>query len=273
MHPANKRKKNPSWHLIGAQLRHFHKRARLTQPQLADEVNVHVDTIASIEQGRRPLQPDLADRLDRALDTGGALGVGVEEMPGWERFPAFAQDFIDYEEDALPLLSYQNQVIPGLLQTEGYAHAVIDSLYPPISSEQVEERVAARIDRQRIFDRRPWPPMMNYLIEEVILTRPLGGSAVLNEQLRHLRRCAELPFLGLQIVPTRRGRHAGLDGPMVLLETPEHHHLVYLEGQRISVLVDDPDEVSIYQQKYGMLRSQALTPEESLSLLDDPAGA
>lgn len=158
MHPANKRKKNPSWHLIGAQLRHFRKRARLTQPQLADEVNVHVDTIASIEQGRRPLQPDLADRLDRALDTGGALGVGVEEMPDRERFPVFVQDFIDYEAGAITLLSYEAQVIPGLLQTEDYARAVFAGLYPPISREEEEERLSARLDRQKLFDRRPWPP-------------------------------------------------------------------------------------------------------------------
>jgi hypothetical protein len=69
-----------------------------------------------------------------------------------------------------------------------------------------------------------------------------------------------------------REKHAGLNGPMVLLETPDHEHLAYIEGQRVSFLVDDPDEVSVLQQKYGMLRSQALTPEESMGLLDDLAG-
>ncbi len=114
--------------------------------------------------------------------------------------------------------------------------------------------------------------MMNFLLEEVILHRPIGGREVLREQIRHLKACAELPFLGLQIMPTAREKHAGLDGPMVLLETPDHDQLAYIEGQRISFLVDDPDEVSAYQQKYGMLRSQALSPEESLNLLADLAG-
>ncbi|WP_406136431.1 helix-turn-helix domain-containing protein [Streptomyces sp. NBC_01089] len=272
MHPANKRKKNPSWHLIGAQLRHFRKRARLTQPQLADTVNVHSDTIASIEQGRRPLQPDLADRLDRALETGGALGVGVEEMPDRERFPVFVQDFIDYEAGARTLLSYESLVVPGLLQTEAYARAVFASLYPPLVSEELEENVAARMARQKLFDRTPWPPMMNFLIEESILRRRLGGDSIIREQIRHLRRCAELPFLGLQIMPVEQGLHAGLAGPFVVLETAEHDHLAYLEAHYASFLVDDPDQVSVYQQKYGMLRSQALSVQDSMGLLDSLLG-
>ncbi|MFE7749236.1 DUF5753 domain-containing protein [Streptomyces sp. NPDC057428] len=114
--------------------------------------------------------------------------------------------------------------------------------------------------------------MANFLIEECVLVRPLGGRAVLREQLAHLRRCAELPGLGIQIMPTSRETHAALDGPMVLLETPDHDQLAYIEGQRVSVLLDDLDEVSVLHQKYGMLRSQAFSPEESMQLLDDLLG-
>lgn len=272
MHPAKKPRKNTSWSVVGAQLAHFRRKAGHTQPQLADRVSVHLDTIASIEQGRRPLHTDLAAHLDEVLATGGTLAVGASNMPTRERFPVFAQDFIDYEQGAVTLLSYQNQVVPGLLQTEGYARAVFGCLFPPITPEESEERLSARLDRQRIFERKPWPPMMNFLLEEVVLHRPIGGRDVLREQIRHLRRCAELPFMSVQIIPTRREKHAGLDGPVVLLETPDHDQLAYIEGQRVSFLVDDPDEVSVLQQKYGMLRSQALTPEESMSLLDDLAG-
>ncbi|MDI3409261.1 helix-turn-helix domain-containing protein [Streptomyces cavernicola] len=272
MHPAKKPRKSTSWCVVGAQLAHFRKKARLTQFQLAEEIGVHVDTIASIEQGRRALHIDLATRLDQLLDTGGVLAIGASHVPTRERFPAFAQDFIEYEQEALTLLSYENQVVPGLLQTEDYAAAVFGCLFPPITPEESGERLSARLDRKRIFEQKPWPPMMNFLLEEVTLQRPIGGRQVLRAQLQHLRQCAELPFLGLQIIPTRRERHAGLAGPLVLLETTDHDQLAYIEGQRVSFLVDDPDEVSVLQQKYGMLRSQALTPEESMSLLDDLAG-
>ncbi|MDF9815860.1 helix-turn-helix transcriptional regulator [Streptomyces sp. SPB162] len=272
MQPANKPKKNPSWHVIGAMLGHFRRGAGYTQFALAERLCVHEETIASIEQGRRPLKGDLAGKLDELLETKGALGVGVTEMPQRERYPLFAQDFIEQEQLALTLLSYENQVVPGLLQTEGYARAVFSNLFPPISDEEIGESTSARIDRQKVFERKPWPPMMNYLVEEVVLHRPIEGEAILREQMQHLRRCAELPFLGLQIMPTNRQRHAGLAGPMVLLETPDHDQLAYFEGQHLGILVDDPDQVSTYHQKYGMLRSQALTPEESMGLLDDLLG-
>ncbi|MEU4496651.1 helix-turn-helix transcriptional regulator [Streptomyces sp. NPDC023998] len=272
MHSAKRPKRVTSWHLIGAQLGVFRRAACMTQVELARQLSVVEETIASIEQGRRALKLDLALKIDELLDTKKALQTAVEKVPQRERFPLFAQDLVEHEQEALTLLSYQNHVVPGLLQTEEYARAVFGCLYPPITQEQAEERVSARLDRQRLFERKPWPPMMNFLLEEVILHRPIGGHRVLREQNRHLRRCAELPYLGLQIIPTSREKHAGLNGPMVLLETPDHDQLAYIEGQRVSFLVDDPDEVSVLAQKYGMLRSQALTPEESLGLLDDLLG-
>lgn len=272
MHPANKPKRITSWHVIGAQLSHFRKAARITQPMLAERVGVHEDTIGSIEQGRRPLKLDLAEVMDEILGTKGALAVAVAKVPEREKLPAFVQDLVEHEEEALTLLSYQNQVVPGLLQTEPYARAAFDSLYPPLEDDQTEEWVSGRISRQKLLKRENPRPMLNFILEEVALHRPIGGPEILRAQLRHLRSCAELPFLGLQIMPTTRRSHASLDGPLVLLETPEHEHLAYIEAQRISFLVDDPDQVSVYQQVYGMLRSQALTPEETKSLLDDLLG-
>ncbi|MCX4819590.1 helix-turn-helix transcriptional regulator [Streptomyces sp. NBC_01142] len=271
MHSANRTKRVTSWHVIGAQLAVFRKAARMTQAELAAQFHIHEETIASIEQGRRPLKPDFAEQLDELLDTKKALQTAVDKVPERERFPAFAQDFVEHEQEALTLLSYQTQAVPGLLQTEEYARAVFSCLYPPLDEEQLEEWVQARLARQKVFARKP-RPMVNFLLEESILHRPIGGRQVLRLQNQHLRRCAELPFLGLQIMPTDRGTHAGLDGPLVLLETPDHDQLAYIEGQHISFLVDDPDQVSMYQQKYGMLRSQALSPAESMGLLDDLLG-
>ncbi|MET9804873.1 helix-turn-helix transcriptional regulator [Streptomyces sp. NPDC006368] len=272
MHPSSKPKKNATWHLIGAQLGQLRRAAGLTQPELAEQVCIHQETIASIEQGRRPLKYDLAEQLDQVLGGRGVLAAGVARVPERERYPAFAQDFIEHEQQALTLLWYEQKLVPGLLQTEGYAKAVFASLFPPISAEDAEERLSARLDRQKVFDRKPWPPMMNFIIEQSVLEQPLGGRHVLRKQIGHLRRCAELPFMGIQIMLTSREKHAGLNGPMVLVETPDHDQLAYIEGQRVSFLVDDPDEVSVLHQMYGMLRSQALSPEESMGLLDDLAG-
>ncbi|MFJ2264938.1 helix-turn-helix domain-containing protein [Streptomyces sp. NPDC087849] len=272
MQPAKKKSKRiTSWHLIGAQLAMFRKAARMTQASLAERCSVGDDTIASIEQGRRTLQWDFAVKLDELLDTKGALRVAVEKVPKKERFPAFVQDFIDYEQEALTLLSYENQVVPGLLQTEGYARFVFSCLYPPLEDDQLEEWVTGRLDRQKLLERKP-RPMLHFVLEESILRSEIGDPAIMRRQIEHLRRCMELPFLGLQIMPMKLPKHAGLAGPMVLLETPDHDHLAYVEGQLTSYLHEDPDAVSLLQQKYGMLRSQALSVEKSARLLDELLG-
>ncbi|WP_329233235.1 helix-turn-helix transcriptional regulator [Streptomyces sp. NBC_00111] len=271
MHSVKRNKRVTSWHVIGAQLAALRRAAGFTQASLADRLCVGEDTIASIEQGRRPLQADFAAQLDELLDTKGVLGIAVAKVPQRERFPAFVQDFVEYEQEAVTLLWYENQVVPGLLQTEAYARFVFSCLFPPIEEEQQEEWVAARMERQKLLERRP-RPMLHFILEEGILRGEIGDSAMRREQFAHLRQCMELPFLGLQIMPRKLPKHAGLAGPMVLLETPDHDHLAYVEGQLTSVLHDDPDQVSLLQQKYGMLRSQALSVENSARLLDDLLG-
>ncbi|PRH77815.1 transcriptional regulator [Streptomyces solincola] len=261
-----------SWHLIGAQLAQLRRADGLSQPQLADRIAVSVETLASIEQGRRPLRLDRAQQLDDILGTGGVLAAGVARVPDKERYPLFAQDFIELEAAALALSSYESQTIPGILQTEGYAAAVFASRFPPYTVEEQQERRADRIDRQKLFDREPSPPVMSFIIEQSVLECGLGGPEVTCEQIRHLHRIADLPYVSLQIMPRKRTTHAGLNGPFVLLETEEHQSLAYIEGQRVSFLIQDPSEVSILQQKYGMLRSQALNTEDSKDLLDDLAG-
>ncbi len=150
-----------SWQLVGAQLRHFRKLAGLTQAALAEQAGVGEDTIASIEQGRRALQLDLAVQLDEVLDTKGVLRVAVERIPRKERYQALVKDFVQYEQDAVSLFSYQSQLIPGLLQTEAYARLVFSSHYPPLEEEEIEKRVTTRLDRQRSWSASPSHPSLH----------------------------------------------------------------------------------------------------------------
>ncbi len=127
-----------SWQLVGAQLRHFRKLAGLTQAALAEQAGVGEDTIASIEQGRRALQSDLAIQLDELLDTKGVLRVAVERIPRKERYQALVKDFVQYEQDAASLLWYESQLVPGLLQTEAYARFIFGCNYPPLEEDEIE---------------------------------------------------------------------------------------------------------------------------------------
>lgn len=174
---------------------------------------------------------------------------------------------MDIEREAIALSWFENQVLPGLLQTEGYARAVFRSKVPILSEDEINAQVAARLARQEILHRKV-PPTASFIISEAIVRDRLGGDEVYAETLRHLRACADLPGITLQIMPLGRQTHAGLNGPFILLETPDHQHLAYTETQRGSQLITDPNEVSILAQKYAMLRTQALNPEETKGLLD-----
>lgn len=269
MKPRNKPKKRHSaaMEVIGAQLAMYRINAGLTQRELAERSTAAEETIGSIEQGRRVLMPHLATEFDQLLKTGGALATGVEKLPPKDKYPIWAEDFIGYEQEAVALSSYENQVLPGLLQTGKYARATFLNDLPSLNKETIEQRVEARVERQEVLH-RDVPVIVSFIISEAVLRDHLGSHEVMREQLRHLRTCAELPGVAIQVMPFGNTSHAGLSGPFVLLETADHQHLAYSETQIGSHLISDPDKVSSLTQKYGMLRMQALNAEETMSLLD-----
>ncbi|MFC7306379.1 Scr1 family TA system antitoxin-like transcriptional regulator [Streptomyces monticola] len=272
MSPGKRPRKNPSaMRMVGELVAVLRRAAGLTQAALAERLVVTESTIAAIEQGRRPLLPDLAATLDELLDSKGVLAVAVSNMPEIDQFPLWAEQYIEQERKAISLSLYANQVLPGLLQTEEYARAVFRERVPSYDVDETEAKTAARIERRDILHRRV-PPTVSFVIWEPALHLNIGSRLMREEQMRHLREYAELPCISLQILPADSPHHAGLNGPFVLLETADHQHLAYTETQRGSQWVADRDEVSILEHKYAMLRAQALTPHFSLGLLDSLLG-
>ncbi|MEU6578816.1 helix-turn-helix transcriptional regulator [Streptomyces sp. NPDC046805] len=262
------RKKNLSaMKMLGVQVGTGRRAAGLTQRALAEQLMLDEETVASIEQGRRPLKPDLAELLDQLLGTKGMLAAGVANLPEIDQFPLYAEQYMVHEREAVALSWYDNAVLPGLLQTRAYARAVLCERVPVYDDDEIDVMTQARIERQEILQRK-CPPTMSFIVWEPVLYMEIGGRAVRREQLLHLRERAERPGLALQFLPMHTSANAALDGPFILLETPDHQHLAYAEGQRGSQWVADPDEVSVLSRKYAMLRSQAMTPQESKSLLD-----
>lgn len=252
--------------MVGAQLAAARTAKNLTQKQLGELVRLDAETIASIEQGRRALMPNVAELMDRHLGLPGLLAVAAHEMPDVDTIPPWAEPLLEMERTATAFSSYENQVVPGLLQTGAYAEAAFRSRVPIFAEEEIQAHTAARIARQGIL-RRKQPVQASFVIWEPVLRYALGGEEVHAGQLRHLLDCSELPGVSIQAVPLDLHAHPALDGPFVLLETPDHQHIAYLETQRGSLVVSHLDEVSILSQKYGMLRTQALNPEETRDLL------
>ncbi|OEV05872.1 DNA-binding protein [Streptomyces nanshensis] len=251
---------------FGAVLKAFRKRAQLTQEELAARVRYSAQTIASVEQGRRMPPPDLVDRAEEVLDGFGALRAAAQHAVRRPGLASWFREWARLEEEAVSLCTYECRVIPGLLQTEAYARAVTLSVPPPPSAEEVEQRVAARLERQRLL-RREQPVAFSFIIEQALIERRTGGIEVTGNLIDNLLDVSELWNVELQLMPLQQPSHAGHDGPMRLLETTDNQWFGYSEGQQTGQLIPGSKDVSVLSQRYARMRSQALTPEDSVSLL------
>jgi transcriptional regulator with XRE-family HTH domain len=257
---------------FGAIVKVFRERAKLTQKQLSPLVQFSPETVASIEQGRRLPPPEFIDRAEKVLDAFGVLRAAAKHLARQPGLASWFRRWAGLEEHAVTLCTYECRVIPGLLQTEAYIRAVVLSVPPPPSVELVEERVAARLERQQLLYRTP-SIAFSFIIEQALLERQTGGVEVTRELFDNLLRCAELPNVDLQIMPLCQPDHAGHDGSLQVMETHNHQWLGYTEGNRHHQLISDPKGVSVMLQRYAKMRSQALSPKESVSLLMQMRGA
>lgn len=259
------------WVGYGKLVKLFRERARMTQAELAEAVGYSCEQVASIEQGRRPAKTAFTEAAERVLGVGGALGVLQEDVDR-ARLPVFFQDFALLESDAVSRFSYDPLLIPGLLQTEHYAQTLLRAHFPPLDDEVVDERVAARLARQALLIRTQPPLVFVFIVEEAVLHRLVGGREVMRPQLVHVLEVARRRNVEVQVMPTVRAAHSGLNGPMVLLETTDRQQYVYLESQDQVTVVSRREPVSEFWMRYGMLRTQALNTEESARLIERVAG-
>ena len=257
---------------FGAVVKQLRKRAGLTQEAWAERSGYSLSTCAGVEQGRRFPPPRYIERAEREFDAFGALRESAKHLSRGNGIAAWFRQWAKMELTALSLYTYECRLIPGLLQTEAYARAVMRDVPPMPSQEQVEERLSARWDRQELLHRHQ-PVIFSFIIEQALVERRTGGEEVTQELLDHLIACAALHNVELQIMPLVQPEHAGLGGSLQLLETPEHRWFGYVEGQLAGQLISDPTALSMLHMRYAKLRSQALTPADSLSLLKRMRGA
>ncbi|WP_128981101.1 helix-turn-helix domain-containing protein [Streptomyces roseicoloratus] len=257
---------------FGEVLKAFRRRARLTQEEFAPRAGYSVETISSVEQGRRFPSPKLVDRSEEILEGFGAIRGAAKHL---SREPGLANWFRRWatlERTALCLYTYENRLIPGLLQIEPYARTLFEEQLPPMGDAEIEENLVARMKRQKLLTERV-NTSYSFIIEEHVLRRETGGPDVHRAQIEHILRMSERRNIEVQVMAMSRAHHAGLDGPMQMLETPENRWYGYVEGQRAGMLISDAKEVGILKRRYDRMRSQALTLEDSQSLLRQMRGA
>ncbi|SMF18018.1 helix-turn-helix transcriptional regulator [Streptomyces sp. Amel2xC10] len=257
---------------LGKMMKLLRERKGLTQRDFGQMVGYGPDAISAMERGVRTMRPEVLEKADELLDAGGLLLQAIPELREAmsrvrTRHPEWYRSYAALEAEAVELHFYANQGVPGLLQTRDYAWAMFSRRRPLLDEETIEKRVADRLARQQIFDR--WPmPMISYVLEEVVLERPIGGRAVRREQLKQLLRISELRNVEIQVMPTAIENHPNMGGAFNLLTPQKHPQVAYTEVQGFPRLITDLLEVRTIADRYGIMRAMALPPEESSVLIE-----
>ncbi|MFJ3665800.1 helix-turn-helix domain-containing protein [Streptomyces sp. NPDC090106] len=257
---------------LGKMIKLLRERAGLLQKEFGQLVGYGTDQVSAVERGVRTPRPEFLSRADEVLDAGGLLRAVIPEVERAmaktrTRHPEWYRSYAGLEAEAVELHFYASNGVPGLLQTEQHARSVFAKRRPFLAEETIEQRVADRLARQQIFERWP-PPSVSYVLEEVVLDRPIGGRLVHADQLRRLLEIGELRNVEIQVMPTSLEEHPNLGGAFNLLTPRKHPQVAYTEAQGHPRLITDSEEVRKIADRYGIMRAIALAPVESRVLIE-----
>ncbi|GAA2879150.1 helix-turn-helix transcriptional regulator [Streptomyces mexicanus] len=256
---------------FGQTMKMLRLRARLDREELGRRLGYSASTIASFEQGRRIPSPRTIEQADEALGAEGLLCLWKDEVER-AQYPVFFQGMAALEKEAMELLVYDTLVVNGLLQTEAYMRALLTMRRPPLKEDTIEQRVAARLARQEILDRDP-APLLSFVVDESVLRRRYGGTDVYRGQLEHLLLISRRRNVDIQVMPLDSVESAGVDGPFTVVVRRDGKQFVYAEAQGTSSLETDPARTAVATSRYGIIRSQALTPRESMAFVEGLLGS
>ncbi|MEU8730567.1 transcriptional regulator [Streptomyces sp. CS113] len=244
----------------GWELRRQREAHGLKQGQLGDIIFCTGSLVGQIETTKKVPTRDFSERVDAALGTDGLFSrlIGLvlrSQLPTW------FQPYAEMEAKAAYISTYQAQLVYGLLQTEEYARAVLG-----VEGGNVDEMVAARLERQRILQ-RDQPPALWVILDEAALLREIGGLDVMRGQLAHLLGFADAPWVQIQVLPLAVGQHAGMMGTFNLLRFDAEPDLFYMDGYDRGHMTASPDVIKERSFGYARLQASALSPEDSARLI------
>ncbi|GJF26060.1 Scr1 family TA system antitoxin-like transcriptional regulator [Streptomyces sp. HO565] len=254
--------------VFGEVLRHFREAAMLTQDGLAARIPCDRSHVARVEAGTRVPQDTFAKTCDELLGTGGVLARLWGRIDWYPRVehPDWFERRARMDAEAVALRAYQTQVVPGLLQTPGYATALFARRL--VDPAEVEDRVRARLSRQRRFY-DAGGPLYVVVLDESCLRHVVGGPAVMREQCAHLLAVGRLPNVRVQVVPLTRPDVDRPDTSPSLIELPGGERWVYSESLDRGHFSDDPALFTHHNATYDVLRADSLSAPESAALISD----
>ncbi|WP_405992034.1 helix-turn-helix domain-containing protein [Streptomyces sp. NBC_00986] len=246
---------------FGYECRRLREAAGLTLEGLGKILFCTGSLIGQIETAQKVPTRNFAERLDAAFMTDGSFTrmIGMvlrSQLPNW------FQPYAEMEAKAAFISTYQCQVVYGLLQTPEYAAAVLAVDYP----DKLEEMVAARMERQRILEKKQ-PPAVWVVLDEAVLLREIGGREVMRKQLARLVSFRENPWVNIQVLPFSAGAHAATMGSFNLLRLDDDPDIYYSDGYDQGHMTANPEVIRERSVGYARLQATALSVEDSADLI------
>ncbi len=194
---------------------------------------------------------------------------GWWESYGADTLPSWLSLYVGLEQGAAQLRIYQAQLVPGLLQTEDYAAAVVRRGTAELTEGQIARRIEVRTARKAALARQPDPLRLWAVLDEAALRRVVGSPTVMRSQLDHLATAAEQAKITLQVLPLHYGAHPGMHGPFTILgfPWPTDPGVVYIEHRAGSFYLEQPAEIDAHTVAFEHLCAQALPPDESVTMI------
>jgi hypothetical protein len=268
--------------VLGAQLRRLRERRAISREKAGWEIRSSESKISRMELGRVGFKErDVADLLslygvvdEHEREVLILLARQANAPNWWNRYgdvlPTWLQSYLGLEAAATVIRSYEVQFVPGLLQTADYARAVILLGHHKAPEEEIERRVALRLERQQLLN-KPTAPTLWMVIDESALRRPIGGVAVMRGQIRALIAAAERPNIKIQLLPFRVGGHPAAGGSFTILRFLDNElpDVVYIEQLTGALYLDKREDVDLYAATMEQLCVTAEPPEDTVDLLQD----
>ncbi|SCE97109.1 Helix-turn-helix domain-containing protein [Micromonospora chokoriensis] len=257
-------------------LEHFAEELRLarastgmSQAALAEALSYSGALVAKVETSERRPSLDFARRCDAVFQADGRF-ERIQRRISREAVVPWFRDWAGIEQETTALRWFEPLYVPGLVQTESYARAILAGA-GLFAADEVEQQVTARLDRQAVLT-RDRPPLLSVVVDEYTLRRHIGGPEVMREQLRHLVKLGSaLSRVRIQVVPLSAGAYAGLDGPFVIATAATGEDVVYLDGQRHGQVIDRSEYVRQMVEVWESIRGEALSQQQSLDLIAEVA--
>jgi transcriptional regulator with XRE-family HTH domain len=266
--------------LLGSQLRKLREAKGISRDDAGYRIRASGSKISRLELGRVSFKErDVTDLLDLYEVTDPAerealvsLAREANSPAWWQKYsdvvPDWFQIYVGLEEAAELIRVYEVQFVPGLLQTEEYARAVVQQGQPGAPPDEVDRRVALRMRRQQLLT-RPNAPRLWAVVDEAALRRPLGGKEVMRGQIEHLMAAATKPNITLQVLPFGFGGHAAEGGAFTVMRFPEADmtDIVYIEQLTGALYLDKQEDVERYSEVMERLSVKGTSPERTHDIL------